>query len=179
MKLRNSMKEEYRDIKGYEGLYQISNLGNVKSLDRMVLYSNGVNRLHKGRILKQSIGSNGYLLVSLCLESNCKVKHIHQLIAVAFLNHLPNGHKIIIDHKNNNKLDNHIKNLQLITHRENLSKDKNGYSSKYVGVSWAKDRKKWGSHIQIKGKSKTLGYFANEIEASNAYKLKLSTLCGV
>ena len=179
MKLKNSMKEEYRDIKDYEGLYQISNLGNVKSLDRIVLYSNGVNRLHKGRILKQSIASNGYLLVSLYSDLQSKVKHIHQLVAMSFLNHVPNGHKIIVDHKNNNKLDNNINNLQLITSRENLSKDKKGYTSKYTGVCWEKDRKKWVAHIRIKGKNKTLGYFTDEIKASEAYKLKLSTLCAV
>ena len=169
------MIEEYRAVKGYEGIYEVSNYGNVKSLERINLAGYRI----KEKIMKGSTASKGYRKFILSKNFIKKTIEVHQLVAITFLNHVPNGHKIIVDHKNNNKLDINIDNLQLITSRENLSKDKKGYTSKYTGVCWEKDRKKWVAHIRIKGKSKTLGYFANEIEASNAYKLKLSTLCGV
>ena len=63
-----------------------------------------------------------------------------------------------------------VENLQYITQRLNSSKDKKNTSSIYTGVSWSKEKKKWKSCIRINGKSKHLGYFTDELEASNAYQ---------
>jgi ribosomal protein L15E len=72
---------------------------------------------------------------------------------MAFLNHTPCGYKIVVDHIDNNiKTDNRLENLQLITQRENVSKDIKNTSSKYIGVCWHKKAKKWRSSIQINGK---------------------------
>jgi hypothetical protein len=85
------------------------------------------------------------------------------LVAMAFLNHKPDGtHKIVVDHINNNKLDNRVVNLQLISQRENLSKDRKDGTSKYVGVCWKKSRNKWQVDIKIDGKRKYLGLFTDE-----------------
>ena len=162
------MKEIFRDITGYEGLYQISNLGNVKSLK---FSSSG-----KERILKQSKSSNGYYKVALSNNGIAKTSKVHKLVAVAFLNHIPDGNKIVVDHRDCNKLNNNLNNLQLISHRLNLSKDKKGCSSKYTGVSWYKKSNKWKAQITIKGKKKHLGYFINEIDAANAYQSVLKEL---
>lgn len=165
--------EEFRDIKGYEGFYQISSLGRVKSLSRL----NSVGSLIKEKILKSNIGSHGYLLVGLHKNSKRKTKNVHQLVAIAFLGHEPNGHKgLVTDHKDNNPLNNNKSNLQLITNRENASKDQKNGSSKYIGVCWSKDKGKWESQISINGKTKKLGRFNNELEASEVYQKELKTL---
>tara|TARA_R110001606_G_scaffold354624_2_gene505338 strand:+ start:150 stop:635 length:486 start_codon:yes stop_codon:yes gene_type:complete len=159
------MIEEFKDIEGYEGLYQVSNLGNVKSL-----------KFKKERILKGTVIDTGYLNVSLRKDGIRVVKKIHQLVAIAFLGHEPNGYKTVVDHINNNPLNNTLDNLQLITHRENLSKDKKGCSSDYTGVGWHKGAKKWHAQIYIKGKVKHLGLFTDELEAAESYIIELQKL---
>jgi hypothetical protein len=157
------MKEEWKVVKGFED-YEVSNLGRVKSLKR-----------NKERILKFSLDNHGYYILSLYKENKAKTKQVSKLVAVAFLNHKPCGYNEIVDHIDNNPLNNNLENLQLITNRENLSKDKKGFS-KYIGVSFRKDTNKWQSRICINGKSNYLGVFNTELEASNAYQLKLKTL---
>ena len=164
------MQEEiWKDIPGYENYYQVSNQGNVRSLDRKVW-----NRLLKGRILKY-FSSNGYKLVVLRSNNKKKTFRVHQLVAIAFLNHKPDGHKVVVDHINNIKTDNNLSNLQLISHRENSSKDRKGYS-KHTGVYWNKIRKKWTSSILVDGKLKHLGCFTSEEEASKYYQDALKAI---
>ncbi len=75
-----------------------------------------------------------------------------------------------MDHKDNVRTNNFYKNLQLITNRENASKDKKGHSSKYVGVSLVKSVNKWRASIRIGLQQKHIGVFDNEIDAHNAYQ---------
>ena len=156
------MEEIFKDIPGYEGLYQVSNLGRVKSL-----------KCGKEKLLKNSINFQGYYRVGLSKDRKLFTKKIHQLVAIAFLNHIPCKYKIIVDHINNNPLDNRLENLQLITVRENTSKDRKDGSSKYIGVSFQKERKKWMATISVNRKNINLGRFNTEIEAHNAYQNKL------
>lgn len=160
-------KEIWKSILGYEGLYEVSDLGNVKSLKRK-------NR-KKEKLLK-SFTVKGYFRVGLSKEGKTKAMQIHQLIAIAFLNHVPDGHRLVVDHINNIKTDNRLENLQIITGRENTSKDKKECTSKYSGVSWHKRRKKWVASIHIKDKRKHLGYFTDEIEASLIYQKTLEEI---
>ncbi len=154
--------EIWKDIPGYEGLYQCSNFGNVMTLRKFIPVS-------------QSLTSSGYLTVNLRIE-NFKSHSVHVLVAMTFLDHVPCGRHIVVDHIDNNKLNNHVWNLQVITHRKNCSKDKNGGASEYVGVNLHKSSNKWQSRILIGGKRKFLGYFKTEIEASNAYQNELKKL---
>lgn len=157
--------EIYKDIKDYEGLYQISNLGNVKSL-----------KGKKEKILKPYLSgtkNKQYLAVKLYKNNKAKNYMMHKLVAIAFLNHIPNGHKVVVDHLDNNKLNNTLSNLRLVTNRENLSKDKRG-SSRYTGVSWAHRNKKWVCKIYINGKNKHIGYFDCELSASIEYQKALT-----
>lgn len=166
------MKEIYKDIPNYEGFYQVSNLGNVKSLERTVKYWRG-KRTIKEKALKSAREGNGYLFVSLSKNNKSRSIKIHKLVASAFLGHTSKGYNgLIVDHIDNNKLNNKLENLQLITARENCSKDKKG-SSKYTGVSWNKHRNKWIAHITINNKQKHLGYFTDELEASKTYQKAL------
>ena len=167
------MIEEYRPVKGYEGLYEVSNFGNVKSLERTDL----IGRRLKEKILKSANSINRrYKSVVLFKEGFSMCYNVHQLVAIAFLNHSPNGLKIVVDHIDNNQLNNRLDNLQLVTQRENMSKDRKLGTSKYPGVSWNKQANKWTSSISINGKKKHLGLFTNEIQAANYYQYELQRL---
>ena len=172
----NIMKEIFKDILGYEGLYQVSNLGRVYSLPKEWVTGLGGVRSHNGKILKLSIDTKGYLKVNLWNEGKQKTKRVHQLVAITFLNHELDGHKIVVDHMNNNSLDNRVENLQLITNRENTSKDKKRGSSQYVGVYWHKTYNKWISSIRINNIKVSLGYFIDEYDAHLAYQSKLKEI---
>lgn len=150
--------EIWKDIKGYEGLYQVSDLGRVKSL-----------KFKKQRILKPVLVGNGYYAVNLHKGGSQKSKTIHQLVAVTFLNHEPCGHEIVVDHIDNDKTNNKVENLQLITVRHNVSKDWKGKTSKYTGVSWNKRQRVWKAVIRVNGKLKFLGHFDCELKAAKAY----------
>jgi len=172
------IKEIFKDIPGYEGYYQASNFGRIKSLERNIYSNDKLHYIQKEKILKPCIRGKikFYHCVDLLKNNKRKNIGIHQLVAMAFLNHIPNGFKIVVDHINNNPLDNRLENLQLITQRENNSKDKKGYSSKYTGVSWDSTRNKWRVSINIKGMPKHLGRFDCEIQASEAYQNALNEL---
>ena len=97
--------EEWRDIKGYEGLYQVSNKGRVKSL--------GNNKTKKEKILSLKPSNNGYIRVYLCKNGKQKPFSVHRLVAQAFLlnpNNLP-----VVNHKDENKLNNNVENLEWCT----------------------------------------------------------------
>jgi len=160
--------EVWRDIKGYEECYQVSSLGRVKSLKRKGVLTE--------KILKNNIAPNGYYYVILSSNGKGKIKRIHKLVAIMFLGHHPNGYETIIDHIDNNKLNNSVSNLQITTSRHNTSKDRKGGTSRYVGVSWSKQDCKWRAEINIKGRNKFLGRFTCELEASEAYQKELKKI---
>ena len=167
-----SQEEIWKDVPGYEGLYQVSNIGNVRSLDRVTQSADGKYYFRKGRILKLNKGTHGYLTCNLSANGIYKPHPVHQLVAMAFLNHMPNGYNLVIDHINNVKADNRPENLQLVTNRYNSTKTSRG-TSKYPGVCWRSQNKKWVSKIKINGKDKHLGYFTDEAEAGLAYQKAL------
>lgn len=84
----------------------------------------------------------------------------------------------VIDHINHNPLDNTRDNLRIVSNRQNCQNRKRKGSSKYPGVYWKKNAKKWRAHIQINGKPKHLGYFNNEREAARAYEKACRELVG-
>jgi len=154
-------------------MYQVSNLGNVKSLDRSYINSLGRKYFIDGRILKNYLDSRGYMSRLLSKKSKHKIYKVHQLVAISFLNHKPKETNLVVDHINNIKTDNRLENLQIITSRENVSRTKRG-SSKYTGVSFDKKCNKWRARIHINHKDISLGYFTNELDAYNAYQTALS-----
>lgn len=108
--------EEWRDIRGYEGLYQVSNYGRVRSLDRIVKgVRNGkeVAWHRKGEILNQTKNENEYNIVSISKNNN---KRVHVLVAEAFI---PNPHGYtVVHHKNHNTQDNKVENLVWMSKEE-------------------------------------------------------------
>jgi hypothetical protein len=156
------MKEEWKNIKEFND-YQISNLGNIRSLKK--------NNI---RILKPCLNNNGYYYVSLYKKKRYTFS-IHQLVAETFLNHKIYGHKIIVNHINFNKLDNRVKNLELITSRENSSNYiKINKTSKYVGVS--KIKNKFLSQIRIKNFNIKIGFFDDEYIAHKSYLIAVENI---
>jgi hypothetical protein len=174
------MQEEWKPVVGYEGLYEVSNLGRVFSLPKEWIGSKGCKRKHNGKLLSVSYSNKGYARVLLCHKGTNKTREIHQLVAEAFLGHTPCRYKLVVDHIDNNKSNNNVENLQLISQRENASKNSSKSilykTSKYVGVHFDKSRNKYASSIQIKGKSIFIGRFNCEFTAHLAYQNKLNEI---
>lgn len=124
------MHEIWKDIKGYEGLYQISNLGNVKSFVSSSRYNN------EPHLLKQHIGNNGYPSVSLYISKGKKRGYlIHKLVADAFLEN-PNNYPCV-NHKDENKLNNKVNNLEWCTYSYN-----NAYGTARIRSVYTKNPKR-------------------------------------
>jgi NUMOD4 motif/HNH endonuclease/AP2 domain len=168
-------KEIWKDVPGYEGNYQVSTLGRVKSLSRKIKRRSGF-MLSTELILKPTIGSKGYEYLALCLNGICKKIKVHQLVAIAFLGHKPNGQVLVVNHKNFNRLDNRLENLEVITQRENSNQKHLKSKSEHVGVSFVSASGKWKSTIRIKETQIHLGFFLTEIEASERYQQALKDL---
>ena len=111
--------EEWRDIEGYEGLYQVSNLGRVKSLNRFIYKNNGTIQPLKGKICAMCPDNNNYIKVSLCKNGKYALKLVHRLVAIAFIPNPEN--KPEIDHINTDRKDNRVENLRWCTHKENVN----------------------------------------------------------
>ena len=174
--MKEYTKQIWKDIPGYEGLYKVSDLGIIKSVDRLVNHGTKGFRKIKGTILKQSKNIKGYSLVGLSKEGKIKCFLVHQLVAMAFLNFKPKGNTLVVDHINNDKRLNCLSNLSVITNRQNVSKRTSIGSSKYTGVCWDKINKKWMASIMVNGKKTTIGRYFSEEEASQAYQNKLKEL---
>lgn len=110
------MVETWRDIEDYEELYAISNKGRVKAKGRYYR-NNGSNSYKKERILKPSDNGTGYLQVGLCRSGTCKRKYIHRLVAKAFL--LNDLALEDVHHKDHNKHNNSLENLEWTTKKDN------------------------------------------------------------
>jgi hypothetical protein len=154
-----NIMENFKQIPGFEN-YGISPAGEVKNLKT-------------GKILKNVINQRGYYKVDICNNKKYKTFKIHQLVAMMYLNHTPDGtQKIVVDHINNDKLDNRVQNLQLISNRENRVRS----ITRELPTGVYAYRRKYRSKIYINNKNCYLGIFDTIEEASNAYQQKLQTI---
>lgn len=161
--------ELIKDIKSYEDLYAITTFGRVYSYEKIR------KRIFKAKFLKQKL-NRGYPCVNPCKHGKIKTFKIHRLVANEFI---PNPHNLSqVNHKDGNKKNNNIHNLEWCTRIENEKHAVNnglkyhGNSSKYFGVGYhrtTKCSKKWISSIRVDGSRKYLGYFKTELEAASAY----------
>ena len=157
--------EVWKDIKSYKGLYQVSNLGNVKSLIRKGSL--------KEVILKPYLtGKKTRQYRTFRLYKNKKHKQLKasQLVAIAFLNHKLNGFKNVVDHIDNNSLNDNLINIQVVSTRCNIIKDTDRGISKFLGVTFNKNAGKYRAYYTYNNKQIHLGYFNKELDASEAYK---------
>jgi hypothetical protein len=111
------MKEVWKDIENYEGLYQVSSIGRIKSLERTVYAGSGRTRIQRERLLTNSINDNGYYRVNLWRNNIFKVRKVHRLQMEAFVPNPEN--KRTVNHKNGIKTDNRLCNMEWATHSEN------------------------------------------------------------
>lgn len=110
-------KEIWKDIKGYEGVYKISNFGNVKSLPKKLGRPDAINKNSKKRseiFLKKNTGKNGYERINL---GRGNMKNVHRLVAKTFI--LNDKNKPCVNHKDGNKSNNCVDNLEWCTYYEN------------------------------------------------------------
>lgn len=157
--------------------YEISNLGNVRRSDKYPY------KCKNKKYVKPYINNKGYLCINLYKKSKVYKFQIHRLIAIYFI---PNPNNLNeINHIDGNPLNNSIDNLEWCTHSENIkhawrtglytnfhacaSIKRKGHTSKYRGVSWSNDRKKWAVYVTFNKKHYGLGRFTSEEEAAKAY----------
>lgn len=172
--------EIWKTIPKTNNMYQASNMGRIRSLDRYIIDVNNFKSFKRGTILKAYVKKNDnnekYYSLTICINNKKKTLNVHTLVFSAFNGFSPTiNSKKTVDHKDNNKLNNNIDNLQLITSRENSSKDRKNKTSKYTGVSFRKDTNKWQAQITINkkcvkiisSKSEELCYKAYEIALKN------------
>ena len=166
------MTEVFKDIEGYEGLYSISNYGNVMSLHKF-----NSKKRKNGNYISIKKNRNGYCFVSLFKDKKEKQVSLHRLVAKHFVDGYKDG--LHVDHIDMNKENNISSNLRWCTCRQNnlfsrLTKKKE--SSDYIGVYYDKNVNKYKSGVKIKNKNIHLGYFDNQEEANIAYQNKLKEL---
>lgn len=106
--------EKWQDVKGYEGLYQVSNLGRVRSLDRV----DATNHVWKGKILNQMTNALGYKQVNLHKKGVKKTHKVHRLVAMAFCEGWQEGYDV--NHIDYNPSNNCADNLEWVTHNANM-----------------------------------------------------------
>lgn len=133
--------EEWRDVKGYEGMYQISNYGRVKSLGRIDRLGQKVDE----KMRNQQIDKNGYKSVMLSKDGNRKRYLVHRLVAEAFIPN-PNNYPQI-NHKDENKINNKVNNLEWCDRKYNMNygtrskRQSENLKGKYVGGNHPKSKK--------------------------------------
>lgn len=148
--------EKWRDIENYEGLYQVSNLGNIRSIDRIINYADCRIRFHKGRNIMQALNRQGYLQVSLSNNGFKKTFRVNRLVAEAFIpnpNNLPE-----VNHKNEDKHNNAVYNLEWCTPKYNCN-----YGDRNKKISSKIDYKRIGE-INKKKLSKTVFQYSSSLK---------------
>ena len=157
------MTEEFRDIKGFEGRYQISNFGRVKRLPHLVKVGKTYRHLDEMIMKNVDEGKSGYYQV--CLDR--KTRQIHRLVAEAFIDNPEN--KPVVNHIDYNRKNNNVNNLEWVTQKENLhhSKDHLLCQNRMTGelnISWRKRRKPYHLAI-VRGNTRYQKSFATLEEA--------------
>ncbi len=113
------MEEIWNDVLGYEGLYQVSNFGRVRSLDFIRNGENGFTKLYKGKLLNGVLQKSGYMAFDLYKDQIRKNIRCHVIVAKSFLGDYSDY--LVVNHKNGIKSDNRLSNLEWITFKENVN----------------------------------------------------------
>ena len=159
------LQEEWKAVIGYENLYEVSNFGRVKSLNRL----DSMGRVVEETIKAQHIGTTGYPAITLNKNGKKKTKVVHQLVAESFLGHIPDNYNGVINHIDNIKTNNRLDNLEVVSSRYNTQ-----YSKSTEGVY--ERRNKFEVYIRIDGKKTYLGSYTSKEEALKVRNKKLKEI---
>jgi len=158
------MREIWKDIPGYEGSYQASNLGRIKSLQRVITRFNGETQTINQRILKPRNHVQGYDNIVISLNHKKCNKTVHRWIMTTFCG----NSNLHINHINGNKKDNRLVNLEYVTALKNCNHHVRVLKRKKKYGAYPKNNS-WVSVINIKGRIIHLGCFENKDQAHNAF----------
>nr|DAV90820.1 MAG TPA: homing endonuclease [Caudoviricetes sp.] len=153
------MQEIWKDVPNFEGIYQVSNLGNVKSLSRCIIHRGNVSHI-KGKIMKPFINRGGYKCIKLSKNQKYYPLKVHRLVALAFIPN-PNNYECV-NHKDENKQNNTVSNLEWCTKKYN-----NEYGSKAL---WKRKVYKYNLNGVF------LDSYESVVEASKANKIPISSI---
>jgi hypothetical protein len=153
-------EETWLPVIGYEGIYEISDFGRVKTL---------IGRYKNVTFLKRCHPKSGYLSVTLVKNKERKAYLIQYLVVDAFIGKRLSG--LLVNHKDSNRENNRLDNLELVNSRENVSHGalRINKTSKFTGVYFEKGKDRWIAEISFKGKSIKIGRFKKEEDARDAY----------
>lgn len=161
---QRNMEEIWKDVPGYEGYYQISNRGSIKSIKRIIHRVDGECNFINERILKQKKVGSGYLAVILSKNANKRTEYLHRLVAISFLNRAE--HQTDVNHIDGTKTNNHVNNLEWCSKSENsihAFKNKLNIPPKpMIGA----DHKSSKAVIQLDFTGNTICEYVSTIEAS-------------
>lgn len=166
--------EIWKDIIGYKGLYQVSNLGRVKSCIYYVKYKNTTRRNNPG-LLKPTINNGGYYTVNLKNKEKDKTIPIHRIVALAFIPNLKNKEQV--NHINCIKTDNRVENLEWCTRQENID---HAVRNNLIGKGESSSNSKLTNKdvLEIRNKYQRRGYF-DSIRLASDYNVKPNTINGI
>ena len=142
----DNYKEEWRKIQGYEDDYEVSNLGRVRSVDRISHRTDGVDMFRAGKILSSQDNGCGYLIVNLYKHNKGKLHYVHRLVAQAFIRN--SNSFTVVDHINSVRDDNRAINLEWVTTAEN--------NRRAIKVKISNNKKDSKTIIKPVGKGKTV-----------------------
>ena len=170
------MREIWKDIEGYEGLYQISNLGRIKSLDRSIERNDGEKRFFRGKILKlQPDKRGGYYQAVISKNSIHSIVKVHRLVALYFCKGYSKN--LVVNHKDGNRQNNVYTNLEWVTQRYNIrhsvivlgKKPGNGCGAEHVK----------SIPIYCKDNIGVVSHFAGIRDAARSLHIDSSSICKV
>jgi len=165
--------EIWKDIKGFENRYKISNLGRVKSLNRVINTGNNGHRELKETIIIPALDRYGYLKIQLSKDNIPTYTTVHRLVAEMFIENPEN--KPEVNHIDGNKLNNIPNNLEWATtlenqrHRKEILRKQGSKPNIPKGASWNTEKSTWVSYIKINNKSHFIKYCKSKEEAYEAY----------
>jgi len=158
--------EIWKNIKNNQN-YQVSNLGNIKSLKRLVNTNFGQRTVNE-RLLKQSYDKDGYCILCLNIEDKRKTYRIHRLVAEHFITN-ENDNYDTVNHKDFNKRNNNVDNLEWVSNMDNTRHYHKRNNKNCVGVSYSKQKSKYIARITHNNNRIYLGTFNTEKEAIDKY----------